>query len=222
MDDPALGAAQHLQALRGLARLNALSGSASILWPSIARLAAAFPKQSMRVLDIATGAGDVPIALWKRARRAGVRLSIAGCDLSERAVAYADTQAEGAGAEVQFFVHDVLAEPLSGSYDIVTCSLFLHHLDEAQAVHVLRLMARTATQLVLVNDLRRSFWNVALVMLGTQLVSRSAVVHVDSVRSARAALTITEVRALARQAGLAGSLVAPRWPARWLLRWRRT
>ena len=221
MDDPALGEAEHVKALRGLTRLNRLSGSADILWPSIAQIAITYPRRIIRVLDLATGSGDVPIALWQRAQRDGFRLSMAGCDVSERAVAYACAQAEREGTEVRFFVHDILTQPIPVAYDVVICSLFLHHLDDAQAVDVLRLMARAATYLVVVNDLRRSAWGLTLATLATRACSSSPVVRTDGVRSARAAFTVEEISALADQAGLTGHRVRRRWPVRWLLTWTR-
>src|SRR5437764_11213730 len=79
MDQPGLDAAEHARALRGLSRINTVSGSAGILWPSLRDLARAAGADGIRVLDIATGAGDVPLRLWQKARRAGVGMRIAGC-----------------------------------------------------------------------------------------------------------------------------------------------
>ena len=70
MDDPALDRQRHFAALRGLAWLNGLSASASIVWKPIAQLARQRKVDRLRVLDIATGAGDLPIRLWHMARRA--------------------------------------------------------------------------------------------------------------------------------------------------------
>src|SRR5947207_3208402 len=102
MDRPDLDAASHHQALRGLQRLNFWSGSAGILWRPIRDLARSLGRP-LRVLDLATGAGDVPIGLWRRAARAGLDLQIEGCDVSPRAVAYARQQAERFRADVRFF-----------------------------------------------------------------------------------------------------------------------
>ena len=88
MDDPALDADRHAHALRGLSRLNALSGSTGIVWPLVAQLASQHGRQ-LRVLDLATGAGDIPIGLWRRARRKGLALDILGVDVSRRAVHWA-------------------------------------------------------------------------------------------------------------------------------------
>src|SRR5437588_2392222 len=90
MDEPGLDAGLHEQALKGLARINFWSASAGILWPAIAELARSGP---VRLLDVASGAGDVPIRLWQRARRAGVSLEAAACDVSPTAIAHAEARA---------------------------------------------------------------------------------------------------------------------------------
>jgi len=44
----------------------------------------------------------------------------------------------------------------SNGYDVVCCSLFLHHLNDAQAITVLGKMREAAGTLALVNDLARN------------------------------------------------------------------
>src|SRR5207249_155678 len=141
MDQPDLALDQHEQALRGLARINAWSGSARILWPELAALARRLQPAPLRVLDVASGGGDVPIRLWKRARRAGLNVEFQGCDRSGVAVEHARRNAADAGADVRFCVKDGLADPLPENCDAVTCSLFLHHLGRPEAVRLLRAMA---------------------------------------------------------------------------------
>ncbi len=67
MDEPGLDPERHRQALQGLARINWLSASDRILWHPIRALARELAGKPLRVLDIATGGGDVPIRLWQRA-----------------------------------------------------------------------------------------------------------------------------------------------------------
>jgi SAM-dependent methyltransferase len=220
MDDPALDPAAHRSALAGLARINRFSGSAAVLWPELAKLART-QGRPVRVLDVATGAGDVPVALARRAAAAGLNLRFAGCDVSDTAVTHARRAAEAAGVGVEFFRHDALAEPLPRGFDAVTCSLFLHHLDEADATKLLAAMAAAAGRLVLVNDLRRGPVNLALVWLAARLLSRSPVVHEDGPLSVRAAFTLGEVGALADRAGLTGAAVGGRFPCRFLMTWGR-
>jgi SAM-dependent methyltransferase len=221
MDDPGLDPRRHRGALRGLARINLFSRSAGILWPALAALAREVSPRPLRVLDVATGGGDVPIRLGRRARRAGLAVRWDGCDRSPVAVAYAAARARRAGAPVRFFVADALAEPFPAGYDVVMCSLFLHHLDGGQALAFLRRAGAAAGRMVLVNDLVRSRAGLLLAHLGTRLLSLSPVVHADGPRSVEGAFTPAEVRDLAEAAGLRGAAVARRWPCRFLLTWRR-
>ena len=221
MDQPGLDAAEHAHALRGLARLNRLSRSDAILWPAIEQLARRRGGSPIRVLDVASGGGDVPIALAKRAMRAGLRLEIEGCDVSPEAVRYARRQAEGTGLSLRFFNLDVLNEPIPAGYDVVTCSLFLHHLEEADACSFLRKAADATSGLLLVNDLVRGPVGYLLAWWACHFLTRSPVVWHDGPVSVAGAFTPAEVRKLAQSAGLEGANLTRHWPRRFLLSWSR-
>ncbi len=221
IDEPSLDDQQHVQALRGLERINWASNSSRLLWPAIRELARTQRGRSLRVLDIATGAGDIPLQLWRRARRAGLRLQIEGCDRSPRAVEHSRLRATRAGADIRFFPLDALDDEIPATYDVLICSLFLHHLQDEEAVQVLRRMGRATRHLVLANDLVRHPAGLALAYVGTRLLSGSDVVHHDGPQSVRAAYTVEEARRLAGRAGLEGATVASRWPCRFLLVWKK-
>ena len=220
MDDPALDPAEHRRALAGLARINRWSDSAGLLWPAIRELARSLGR-TVRVLDVATGSGDVPLDLWRRAKRTGLSVELSGCDISEVALAEARKRASAATADIPFFPLDVLSAGLPSGFDVVTCSLFLHHLDEPDAVTALRKMREAAGSLVLVNDLERGRFNYAAVWVVSRLLSRSPVVHADGPLSIRGAFTTDEVRGMAERAGLTGADVRAKFPCRLLLTWRK-
>jgi 2-polyprenyl-3-methyl-5-hydroxy-6-metoxy-1,4-benzoquinol methylase len=221
MDDPALDERQHYHALKGLSRINRLSVSSRIVWGPLARLAKSLGVRRLRVLDIATGSGDVPLALWRRGRRRGLELEILGVDISPRAVEYGRRRAEQAGANLRFEMRNVFEQPLPEGCHAVMCSLFLHHLNRNQAVQLLRSMAAAAQHLVLVNDLERSRMGLLAAEAVCRLATTSRVVHIDGPRSVRAAFTPQEAAALAREAGLNNARVERRWPFRYVLTWRR-
>ncbi|QJW99824.1 methyltransferase domain-containing protein [Frigoriglobus tundricola] len=219
MDDPALDPAEHRRALVGLARLNRVSDSAGVLWPAIAGLAREL-KRPIRVLDVATGSGDVPRKLLARATRAPAparALEVAACDVSPTAIQEAVREPSG----VRFFVHDALHDRLPTGFDIVTCSLFLHHLSEDEAIGLLANMENAAGRMILVNDLARSRFNYCAVWLACRLLTRSRVVRFDGPASVRSAFTPQEALAVASRAGLAGATVRSQFPSRFLLAWRR-
>jgi 2-polyprenyl-3-methyl-5-hydroxy-6-metoxy-1,4-benzoquinol methylase len=219
MDQPDLDPAQHRHALRGLARINRISASDAILWRPLCALAQ--PGRPLRVLDVATGGGDVPIRLWQRARRAGIALEVCGIDVSPVAITAAQQNARTAQADVKFRRLDVLREELPHGFDAITSSLFLHHLDEAEALALLNNMRQAAASVVLINDLIRSRLGYLAAYLGTRVLSRCPVVHIDGPRSVEGAFTRAEVRTLAERAGLHGATLTWRWPWRYLLAWRR-
>jgi 2-polyprenyl-3-methyl-5-hydroxy-6-metoxy-1,4-benzoquinol methylase len=221
MDQAGLAVEDHQQALRGLTRINWISRSAEILWQPIRRLAEEKPGQPQRVLDLGTGAGDVPIRLEKRARQAGLPITFAGADISPTALDFARERALACGAQVDFFLFDALHMPLPTDYDIITCSLFLHHLEAEQAADLLRRMAQAARSMILINDLIRSRLGYLLAYVGTRTLSTSYVVREDGMKSVRAAFTMAEARQLAEQAELKDAKVSWHWPCRFLLQWKR-
>jgi 2-polyprenyl-3-methyl-5-hydroxy-6-metoxy-1,4-benzoquinol methylase len=148
-------------------------------------------------------------------------LEFAGCDVSGTAVEHARRYAAENRADVTFFQRDVLAEPLPDGFDVITCSLFLHHLNEEQAVTLLRRMRESAGTMALVNDLNRCARGWWAAYLGSRVVTRSPVVHVDAVLSVEGAFTPDEALALASRAGWDDARVQRKFPFRYLLSWRR-
>jgi len=223
MDQPGLDAAEHAGALAGLRRINALSRTSSYLWNSISRQIGPHDNGSepIRILDIASGGGDVPIDLMRRALVANRRIQIEGCDFSDRAVRIAQARANSLGLAVRFSVLDALRDPIPEGFDVITCTLFLHHLSEENAILLLRKMATATRRLVLVDDLIRDRLGLFLARLGCRLLTTSRIVHFDGPASVEAAFSISEAVELANLAGLGPVAIERHWPRRFLLSWNR-
>lgn len=219
MDDPALDAASHRAALHGLSRINSVSRAGALLWPTV-REALRRAHRPLRLLDVACGGGDVAIDLHHRARRAGMPLTVHACDLSARAIAFGRERARTLGARVSFEQRDVIADGLPDGYDVITCSLFLHHLSRDGAVDVLQQMGRRA-DVVVVSDLQRSCKGLIAAKVCVRALTRSPVVRTDAPQSVRAAFSIPELVQMAREAGLDGARVRRGFPFRMLLTWSR-
>ncbi len=220
MDDPGLPVERHRRALRGLERINAWTRSARAVWAPVRALARG-AGEPLRVLDLACGAGDVTMHLATLAARGGLAVQVDGCDVSPVAIEHARERAAREGVAVGFSRLDVLTDALPEGYDVVTASLFLHHLTRADAVGLLGRMSRAARRMVIVSDLRRNHLGLLIAALGTRLLTREAVVHIDGPRSVRAAYTPSELSEMAREAGLGGASVRCFAPCRILLTWSR-
>ncbi len=220
MDQPGLDQQRHFEALRGLTRINRISRVSSVMWEPIERLARTTGRP-LRILDLATGAGDLPVSLWQLGQRAGLSLNIAACDKSPDALQYARDAARRVHAQVNFFELDLVEDDIPGEFDVILCSLFLHHLETLSVVELLRKIGNRVGQLLIVSDLRRSYGGYLLACLATRVLTRSHMVHVDGPLSVRAAFTISELHDMARQAGLVDVQLSRTWPCRFLLTWKR-
>jgi SAM-dependent methyltransferase len=221
MDSPGLDERRHRRALDALGRINRVSRSAGQLWSEIARRGAIPAEGTLRVLDLACGGGDVALALEARAWQRGVEAQIEGCDLSLLAVARAREAAARRRSGARFFRADVLRDSVPSGFDVIYCTLFLHHLDEEDAADLLRRMAAAARRMIVVQDLERGFSGFLLAWMGTRLLTRSDVARIDGPLSVRAAFTRDEALALADRAGLDAE-VRRCWPCRFSLSWSRS
>ncbi len=220
LDQPGLDAQRHVHALRGLERINLLSLTASALRGPIRQFAARHSGRPVRLLDLASGAGDTPIHLKRWADKRNIPLDIHGCDISPISVDYAQQRADAHHADVSFFVHDVVRDGIPEGFDIVTSTLFLHHLRNDDIRDLLRSASRN-TRLVLVSDLVRGWAGYILAQVVCRAITRSDVVHNDGPLSVAASFTMEEFRHLAADAGLQGYSIAWQWPFRFLFTWSR-
>jgi ubiquinone/menaquinone biosynthesis C-methylase UbiE len=192
--------------LRDLARVNRRFGGTSLSIHALRRLVEHSRPgvAALQVLDVGTGAGDIPVAL-SRARGPWSEVSVTAVDSRPEVIAAASrvTPALRNGAKVTLEVADGAALPYSdGAFDVAHASLVLHHLEPDAAIRFLRELARVAGLGVVVNDLARG----TLSWLGAWLVlhamtRNSYTVH-DGPLSVRRSYTAAEAVGLFAEAGL--------------------
>ena len=153
-----------------------------------------------RVLDLCTGAGDIPRMMLEWARLLGITLRIDAVDANDATLEIARKHS-AAHPEISFLRDDVLKFESANSYDLVTCSLALHHFSEADAVRLLRRCRELSHRFVLVADLARHAGTTFGVWLLTALIYRDPMTQHDGRVSAQRAFSFSEMRALAQQAG---------------------
>jgi 2-polyprenyl-3-methyl-5-hydroxy-6-metoxy-1,4-benzoquinol methylase len=220
MDGPGIDAAAHRQALAGLRRINRVSGAAEPILNSILELAKTSRVTRLSLLDVACGGGDVPVQIALAARTRGLTIDLTFLDRSVTAIQQATDTAKTAGLEFRTNQADTLNELSPLSFDVLTNSLFLHHLVEPEnVVELLAQMRRVAARRVVISDLRRCRRGWVGAWIGCRVLSRSPIVHHDGPASVRAAWTVSELKGMAERAGMTGASIRSVRPWRMLLEW---
>ena len=189
--------------LRTIVRLNRVFGGSRLTLRHVRRLVEALPAQrEVTVLDVGTGAADIPVALVRWARAAGRRVRVFALDRGAATLAYArDFAAEY--PEITLLQGDALALPVRpASVDVVISAMTLHHLQPDEAVRYFAEMDAASRVGWVVNDLARGRLAHALIWLSARLFSRSAMARHDGPMSVLRSYTPSEVAALCEKAGL--------------------
>lgn len=214
MDDPACAERELRAALRDLGRINGHFGAHTFVSAYLDRMLPVWragqgePPPPIRVLDVATGGADVPIAVAAWAARRRIRACIVAVDRHPTTVRLAGETLAGY-PEIRVVRGDACELPFADrSFDIALCSLTLHHLSLDDGVRALQDMNRVSRVGFLAVDLVRSRLGYAAVWLLTRL-SRSRMIRHDGPLSVRRARTPDEYRRLAEAARVAGLRVVP-------------
>jgi SAM-dependent methyltransferase len=189
--------------LADLARMNRLPGGTAASIHAISRLVGR--GNGARIVDVGTGAGDMPTAFTRRGWH------VIAVDVNRQVLDVVGPRlAVAPGIEVM--EGDALALPLDdGSVDVAHGSLLLHHFEPEAAITALREMRRVARRGVIVNDLRRGRLPLAVTWMTVMALARSHVTRYDAIVSARRAYTVPELDELLAAAGLRLRWRSPPW-----------
>jgi hypothetical protein len=205
MDDPGVGRDELEQSFRFIRRINRHLGGTAALRRFLARESADWPRSPpIRLLDLGTGAADIPVAIGDWAKRRGFRLETVGLDDHPGCLAVAREAAAGRDdlTIVEGDARQALDRFGPASFDYVHAGMFLHHLSDGDAVRVLAAMGRIATRAIVWNDL----WRSPTSRLGVWLLTlfSTPMVRFDARLSVEKGFTPEEAHDLAAAAGLRG------------------
>jgi len=187
--------------LRDLSFINRMTGGASL---SIRAVRELLPSGGS-VLDVGTGAADIPARLLADARRRGVSLGMTATDSREEvldaALAIRPSLGHIPGLTLGLADGLRLSWP-DASFDVGHTSMVIHHLDPDDAITFLAELRRVSRLGIVVNDLARGrlYWIGAWVLAHTLAASRYT--RTDGPLSVRRAYTRREMDELLRRAGL--------------------
>jgi SAM-dependent methyltransferase len=198
LDDPGADPATVAESLRNISRANRWFGGAAAVRHGLGRVLAGAPRGSrITLLDLGTGAGDLPRIAAAWAHRREIRLRPAGLELSRVAARLARD------GGVPCVVGCAGSPPLrEKSVDLVLASQLLHHLAPESAVRLLRTCDRLARVGVVVADIRRGRLAPFLFRLGAGVLGFDRHTIADGLTSIRRGYTPRELRELLAAAGI--------------------
>ncbi len=199
------------QNLNDIYRLNHLTGTTNRLVRSVTTLLTGVDA-IIQVLDVGTGAADIPIALVRWARKSGREIRVTALDLSSQVVTIAQERV-ASYPEIELIEGDARRLPFrAGSYHAAICSLTLHHLDEDDAIALLRNLDRVTSRGFVVSDLTRGWVAYWATWLFIHALTGNRLTRYDGPLSVKRAYTIAEMRRLLAEAGIQSVRVSHEFP----------
>lgn len=215
LDDPGADPALATESLRNITRANRWFGGAAAVRYGLRRMLGDAPAgATFSLLDLGTGAGDLPRAASAWAERRGVHLVPVGIERSRVAAGLAHA------AGLPCAVACAGAPPVRDkSVDVVLVSQVVHHLDSASAARLFRTCDRLARRAVIVTDLRRGALGPVTFWVGARTLRFDPITVADGMTSIRRGYTTAELRLLLAGAGVRAA-VARRPGYRLVAAWR--
>jgi ubiquinone/menaquinone biosynthesis C-methylase UbiE len=184
--------AQIAASLSDLRRINRWFGGIPTSQSMVQSISRKSGVRSLSLLEVAAGAGYVPLTLRERLSPRGIHLAITLLDRSHSHLRCSRNTAQAVAA-------DALALPFAdNSFDFVSCCLFAHHLSPQDLIVFVNEGLRVCRIAVLINDLIRHPLHLILVYAGFPLY-RSRLTRHDAPASVQAAYTPREMLDILRR-----------------------
>jgi len=200
-----------------LQRVNRWLGDTRAMRNSLLRDIAAAQLQSVSVLDVGAGSGELlrVIAGWAMETKRAARL--VGLELNERS-AREIVAGSKQYSQISSVRGDAFRVPFRDrQFDYVICSLFTHHFRDPQVVNLLQEMARVARRKIFVIDLHRNVVAYTFFTTIAKLFLHNRLIREDGALSILRSFTPDEFRTLGDKAKLKNVTVEEHFPSRLVL-----
>ena len=156
MDDFTMEGALFRDTLDKLEIINRFLGGNSVTINGLKKLLKNQSKnKTITIVDLGCGNGDILRDVAKFGRKNNYSFNLIGIDANLAAIEYAKELSKEY-SELSFKTIDILSEDFKKqSYDVVLCTLFLHHFKNEELISFLKTTTNKATIGVVVNDLHR-------------------------------------------------------------------
>ena len=157
MDDFALEGEILRDALDKIAEINQLLGGNKLTLQGVKSLIKDFDvSKEVTIVDVGCGNGDMLRTLSNFGQKHDLRLKLIGIDANNFTIQHA-RNLSSAYANINYRCEDIFEESFQQlNYDLVLCTLTLHHFKDSEIVSLLKVFQQNARLGIVINDLQRS------------------------------------------------------------------
>jgi 2-polyprenyl-3-methyl-5-hydroxy-6-metoxy-1,4-benzoquinol methylase len=210
MDAADLPVATYAAVLGDLSRVNRVTMADRPTLAFLDRIAR--PGETLRILDVGYGSGDMLRAIGRRCAKRGIAAELVGIDLNPRSAAVA-RKATPDGMRIDFLTGDY-ADLGGRRWDVILSSLVAHHMTREELVRFLRFMDKHARLGWLINDLLRHRFAYMAYPILARVMGWHRIVREDGALSIARSYRPAEWEPILSEAGIAGARVFRAFPFR--------
>ena len=144
-------------ALDKIAKINQLLGGNKLTLEGVKNILKQNPNQEkITIVDVGCGNGDMLRTLADYAGNNGIKLELIGIDANQFTIDYAQ-KLSSQYPNISYQCEDIFDKAFENlHYDIVLCTLTLHHFKEDEIIKLLKVFKTNAKLGIVINDLQRS------------------------------------------------------------------
>ena len=157
MDDFALEGETLRDALDKIAKINQLLGGNELTLHGINKLLLNVDKNRIfKIIDVGCGNGDMLRKLADYGKKNNLKLDLLGIDANQFTINHAEKLSENYG-NIKYSCENIFDDKFKElKYDIVLCTLTLHHFKDNEIIDLLTVFYKNAVLGIVINDLQRS------------------------------------------------------------------
>jgi 2-polyprenyl-3-methyl-5-hydroxy-6-metoxy-1,4-benzoquinol methylase len=212
------------QTLRELDFINRWLGGNAVTLNGLEKCLALSQKdQVISIADLGCGSGEMLRLIATRANKQKRKLLLNGFDANSTITHYAKEHTTSSSTmnndvKINFESLNIFSSEFkTRGFDIILCTLFLHHFTEEELIETFRSLKQQAQLGIVVNDIHRHPLAYYSIKWLTRLFSKSAMVKFDAPLSVLRAFTRTELEQILLKAGIQQYQLKWKWAFRWQL-----
>ncbi len=216
MDDLHCSGEELNRSLKEIENINHWLGGDAITLNGLSKVINNQARDTVSIVDLGCGSGGMLKVVNNWAKKNHLIVELFGIDANPNVIKFARYNYED--GNIKFQTLDILSEEFKNqSYDIILCTLLLHHFTSENLITVVKQLKKQARMAVIMNDLQRHPIAYYSIKWLTWLFSRSEMVKFDAPLSVKRGFTRKELIEILNKAGIQNFLLTWKWAFRWQL-----